>query len=294
MENINVSVIIPAYNEEKHIGKCLSSLLNQDYQNLEIIVVDDGSKDGTKEIVKEHPVKLLVQNHKGAGAARNNGAKEAKGEILVFVDADQFFDKSYVSELVKPIIDGKCIGTHHLIERIANLDKIWALCWRRQMSEKEHVLPEESGIFRAILKEKFISAGGFDPEKGYFDDTTLYDKLKVKAKGTNAICYHHVPETLREIFNQKKWMGESEKRLFSPYLLISLLRISFPLAIFYWPYLFFYFAFISYFSFKRCWKDKSLKLLIAFYVYQMVSSLGIVYGYINWLGLKFQIVVFMQ
>ncbi len=283
MKSVIVSVVIPAYNEEKHIGKCISSLLSQDYSDLEIIVVDDGSKDSTKEIVKKYPVKFLSQDHKGAGAARNYGASEAKGDILVFVDADQFFDKSYVSELVKPIIEGKCIGTHHLIERIANLDKIWALCWRRQMSEKEHMLPEEAGIFRAILKEKFISAGGFNPEKGYFDDTTLYDKLKVKAKGTNAICYHYVPETLREIFNQKKWMGESEKRLVSPYLSVSLLRISFPLAIFYLPYLLFYFTFLSYFSFRRCWGDKSIKLLMAFYVYQMVSSMGIVYGYINWL-----------
>lgn len=284
MVGIKISVIVPTYNEQKYIGKCISSLLDQDYDDLDIIIVDDGSTDKTIEIVKKYPVNLLTQSHKGAGAARNYGASYAKGMILVFVDADQFFDKSYISELTMPIINGKCIGTHHLQERIANLDKIWALCWRRQMSEKEHTLPKESSIFRAILKDKFLDAGGFDIKKGYFDDTTLYNKLRVKAKGvSNAVCYHHVPETLMEIFNQKKWIGESQERIVSPYLLVSVVRISFPIALLYPYYLFFYFMFLSYFSLRKCLRDKNLKLILAFYIFQIVSSLGWMYGYINWL-----------
>ena len=103
MRTTLVSVIIPAYNEEGDIELCLKSLKNQSRKKIEVIVVDDGSTDRTVEIVKEHKVKLLKQNHGGPGAARNRGAKQAKGEILIFIDADMHFPKDYIKNLIAPI-----------------------------------------------------------------------------------------------------------------------------------------------------------------------------------------------
>src|SRR4030067_2885578 len=105
-----ISTIIPAYNEEDMIKSCLETLKKQSYSPVEIIVVDDGSLDSTRKIIEDFSsIKLLTQNHKGPGPARNLGASVAKGEILVFVDADMTFDRNFIRDLVKPIIEGKAI-----------------------------------------------------------------------------------------------------------------------------------------------------------------------------------------
>lgn len=89
-EKIFVSIIVPAYNEEDHIAKCLDSLLSLDYpkDEYEIIVANDGSTDKTAEIVEKFPVKLINLKKVGQSKARNAGVEAAKGEILAFIDAD--------------------------------------------------------------------------------------------------------------------------------------------------------------------------------------------------------------
>lgn len=101
---IKVSVIIPVYNAEKYLEECLNSLCSQTEQNIEIICVDDGSADGSVEIlnrfVKEDSrIRIIKGNHAGGGAARNTGLKEAKGEYVAFVDADDFVDADYIEKL---------------------------------------------------------------------------------------------------------------------------------------------------------------------------------------------------
>src|SRR3989338_5607166 len=134
MKNKLVSVIIPIYNEEEVIENCLESLAKQSYKDLEVILVDDGSTDRTLEIIRNWKfeignLKLLEQKHMGPGVARNLGASEANGDILVFVDADMAFDKNFVKDLVKPILDGKSIGTFSKNEFVTNKDNIWSICW---------------------------------------------------------------------------------------------------------------------------------------------------------------------
>jgi glycosyltransferase involved in cell wall biosynthesis len=94
-----VSVIIPTFNQEKLIGECIGSLLCQSYEQelIEIIVVDNGSTDGTAEIVKTFPVKLIMETKRGPAAARNAGIKIAAGEILIFMDHDCFADRDFVA-----------------------------------------------------------------------------------------------------------------------------------------------------------------------------------------------------
>lgn len=92
-----VSVIIAAYNCDKYINQCIDSLLNQSFKNFEIIVVDDGSTDRTYSILNEYKTKnknlyVYRQKNKYAGVARNNGLSRAKGEYVLFLDADDFFE----------------------------------------------------------------------------------------------------------------------------------------------------------------------------------------------------------
>ena len=105
MEKELISVIIPCYNVEKYIDRCMESVLNQTYRNLEIILVDDGSTDGTGEIIKkyaehDHRIKILHQKNKGAGAARNAGMEIASGSYIGFVDSDDWIAEDMYEYLI--------------------------------------------------------------------------------------------------------------------------------------------------------------------------------------------------
>lgn len=100
-----VSVIIPAYNASAFIGKCLESIQCQTLSDIEVIVVDDGSTDNTREIVgafasKDARISLIKQQNSFAGVARNNGMKHAEGEYLYFLDADDFIAETMLEDMV--------------------------------------------------------------------------------------------------------------------------------------------------------------------------------------------------
>src|SRR5215218_5526383 len=96
-----VSVIITTYNHSHYLPQAISSVLRQDFQNKEIIVVDDGSKDNTKEIVAQYPqVRYIYQTNKGLSAARNTGIDNSTGEYLIFLDADDWFFEGCLKESV--------------------------------------------------------------------------------------------------------------------------------------------------------------------------------------------------
>ena len=97
-----VSVIVPSYNYLRYIGKCLESVVNQDYPNIEIIVVDDGSTDGSLEYLESlgAPIRVFHQKNQGVSVARNHGILESTGEFIAFLDADDFWDASKISKQV--------------------------------------------------------------------------------------------------------------------------------------------------------------------------------------------------
>ena len=100
-----VSVIIPVYNAEQYLRQCLDSVINQTLQDIEIICVDDGSQDNSIAILKEYTTRdsrfrLIREKNRGAGAARNQGLREATGEYLSFLDADDFFEPEMLEKAV--------------------------------------------------------------------------------------------------------------------------------------------------------------------------------------------------
>lgn len=100
---IEVSVIIPAYNAAKTIERCIRSVLNQSYNNFECIVVDDGSKDNTAEVVKginDERIRYIYKENGGVSSTRNRALKEAKGEYICFMDADDYQSEQALSLLV--------------------------------------------------------------------------------------------------------------------------------------------------------------------------------------------------
>ena len=108
MEEELISVILPIYNVEKYLEKCLKSVINQTYKNLEIILVDDGSKDNSPQICDEYAVKdkRIVVIHKSNGGlsdARNAGIEIAKGKYITLIDSDDYVEKDYVQFLYQLI-----------------------------------------------------------------------------------------------------------------------------------------------------------------------------------------------
>lgn len=108
-----VSIIIPTLNSDRTIGKCLESIKNQSYKNIEIIIIDAGSKDKTIDVAKEYGVDIYTLNNSGMSEATNYGVKKSKGLYIYRVDSDVIIDKTLVSEaIVKCEIeeyDGVCI-----------------------------------------------------------------------------------------------------------------------------------------------------------------------------------------
>ena len=97
------SIIIPVYNVEKYLKKCLDSVFNQTYKDYEVIVVNDGTKDNSMDIVKDYDVKVINQKNQGLSAARNAGVKKATGEYLIFLDSDDYWKKGLLKELSKSL-----------------------------------------------------------------------------------------------------------------------------------------------------------------------------------------------
>lgn len=101
-----VSIIIPVYNCEKYLDKCLSSVIAQSYQKLEIIVINDGSNDNSGKMIQEYAdnyanILPINQANSGVSAARNNGIEKASGEYLLFVDGDDYLETEYIKKLVE-------------------------------------------------------------------------------------------------------------------------------------------------------------------------------------------------
>ena len=109
MDNL-ISVIIPVYNVEKYLSRCLESVMKQTYRNIEIIVVDDGSPDNCGKICDEYALKddrIIVIHKKNAGVscARNDGIEKAKGKFICFVDSDDYVMPDYIEKLYNVLVD---------------------------------------------------------------------------------------------------------------------------------------------------------------------------------------------
>ena len=110
ISNDLISIIVPSYNVEDYIDKCVDGLCKQDYDNIEIILVDDGATDGTgckcdEWAARDERVKVIHQENKGLSGARNAGIKAAKGKYISFIDSDDMVATDYVSTLYKCIQD---------------------------------------------------------------------------------------------------------------------------------------------------------------------------------------------
>lgn len=112
MQNTNplVSIIMPAFNAEKSIGRAIESVLNQTYSNLELIIINDGSTDGTSDVVRKYKdvrIRLIEQLNAGPSGARNTGLTEVTGKYVVFIDSDDWYETDYVEKMISSKMDNQ-------------------------------------------------------------------------------------------------------------------------------------------------------------------------------------------
>lgn len=183
-----VSVIIPMYNSEKTIKRALDSVINQDYKNFEIIVVNDGSIDGSRNIVEEYikvndayNIRLINQDNAGVSIARNNGIKMASGDYVALLDSDDYWEKNKLYEQIKILEsnhDIYLLGTWtKTIKEKENVNKIKYISFRRLLFR--NVFTTSSVIIR---KDVFSSIGYFNTSKKYSEDYDLWLRIGKKHK----------------------------------------------------------------------------------------------------------------
>ena len=119
-----ISIIVPVYNSQQHLEQCIESLVNQSYRNIEILLVDDGSTDGSLEIIEnfaqhDQRIKVIVESNLGVAAARNTGLDHVTGDYICFVNSDDFVGKDYCQHLLNLCLKGNvevAIGEYNYID----------------------------------------------------------------------------------------------------------------------------------------------------------------------------------
>ena len=167
---MKVSVIIPTFNRKKTLGRAIESVRNQSLSPFEILIIDDGSNDGTKEWVKEsfQDIKYIYQNNQGVSSARNKGIKYAYGDWIAFLDSDDEWLPSKLYEQVKAIGSNPEIKFFHTNE-------IWIRNEVRVNQMKKH--KKHGGyIFEKCLDICRVSPSSVLIKKEIFDDIGTFDE----------------------------------------------------------------------------------------------------------------------
>ncbi len=214
-----MSFIVPAYNEEKCIERTIESLLDIDYPNYEIIVVDDGSQDATHALAQRFArrgVKVVQRPNGGKARALNLGLFFAKGEIIVTVDADSLVARDSLHELVRLFADPQVMavaGNVKVLNRVNLLTRLQALEYVRDINIVRRafdvfgatmVVPGVLGAFRRPVLD---DVGSYDPDTVTEDFDTTVKVLKagsVVQATTIAEGYTEAPETLGDLYRQRK------------------------------------------------------------------------------------------
>jgi glycosyltransferase involved in cell wall biosynthesis len=208
-----ISIIVPAYNAAQTLPACLAALQRQTQPPDEIIVVDDGSQDQTTQVARAYGAQLLEQPHQGPAIARNLGIYQARGDIVLFTDADCEPVPTWVAEMMRPFTDPRVVGVKgsyrtHQQERVARLVQceFEERYDRLERLETIDFIDTYSAAFRlAVLREM----GGFDPAFPRADNEDVELSYRLSRAGCRlmfnrqAVVYHWHPSTWRAYLCRK-------------------------------------------------------------------------------------------
>lgn len=194
-----VSIIVPIYNTEKYLTPCLESILAQTYENLEIILVDDGSTDNSKKIAddfakKDSRVKVFSQSNSGQSSARNLGIKKSTGEFISFIDSDDKIDKRFIEKLIAPFLENEktCLtvcGIHYKRLKNKTAEDVYISKVKPQKTRETkksyilRLLATDGRLYSSVnklYKTEFVKKLNFDEKLNFAEDTKfVLDYLKL-------------------------------------------------------------------------------------------------------------------
>ncbi|AEX85666.1 glycosyl transferase [Marinitoga piezophila KA3] len=318
MEEKKVSIIIPVLNEEKHIEKCIDSLINNDYENKEIIVVDGMSEDRTRDILRKYEnIRIIDNPDKTTPIALNIGLKNATGDYIMIAGAHTTYSKNYISACVRRLDEDKCDVAGGKMVTIQGKDTpvakaisivlshpfgIGGAKYRLESDKEEYVDTVAYGVYK---REVFEKLGGFVEKLRRNQDIEM--NLRIKNAGfrimlvPEAEAYYYARDNFKDLwknnFNNGLWVILSThyaRKAFSlrhlvPLFFVLFLVLGGVFSIFYpivrIPYfsiLGLYLILSLYFSFDISRKNKDFKLffptLFSFWTLHVSYGLGSLYG----------------
>lgn len=243
-----ISIIIPAYNVEDYIEKCLLSVFNQNYKDYEVIVINDGSTDNTLNIIKKFKnIKLINQKNKGLSMARNTGVKNSLGEYIFFLDSDDYISPHFLEDISKKINDEDIIRfqinvlddekiTPYPEEEFINLNGTKAF----SKIVKYHFV---ENAWAYLFKRDYYLKGRYEFQNGYHEDYGLIPLVIIKANKVssyNIVGYNYYQRNnsimnnnnynktlikVEDFYNHYKYLiNKDDNQIYKSYLANSLIK----------------------------------------------------------------------
>ena len=219
MDKNLVSVVIPTYNASNFLIRAIQSVVNQTYKNWELIIVDDGSTDHTRQIVEEFQkkdsrIKYFFQNNKGQGAARNLGIKIANGAYIAFLDSDDEFYENKLERVMSYFVKDKNIAFIYSDASIIG-DNLY------QKRRSEVVTPYSGKIYIKLLFNNFITTSTVVVKKevlkncGLFDESDLlrnFEDYDLWLRIAKKYKIEYIPEVLTKYYFVPKMTSWKKKQ----------------------------------------------------------------------------------
>lgn len=203
LSDILISYVIPVYNVEKYIKKCVKSVQQQQHKNFEIILIDDGSTDNSASIIDElaksdKSIQCIHQKNKGVSNARNKGIEKSKGDYIIFVDSDDYLEPDYSTYFLNLIINNKCdiaigvncfcLGNQNQVKK----DNVHCEC-SEKIIEDIYLQKINVAVWNKIYKRDFIIKNNirFD-EKIWFGEGMLFNIMCLQYTDFVGVGYRKV------------------------------------------------------------------------------------------------------
>ena len=194
-----VTVIVPIYNVENYLKKCVNSIINQTYENIEIILIDDGSTDGSGTIcdeylAKDNRIKVIHKKNEGLSKARNVGIEISNGDFITFIDSDDYFDTKFIENMLKIAVESKAdliiSGLKDVFEKQKNIyadESDYYTILSKEETYRKVLLQEEIDVSaNAKLYQKEIFKNIRYPVGELYEDIKIIDKI---IENANKIVY---------------------------------------------------------------------------------------------------------
>lgn len=229
-----ISIIVPVYNVEEYLERCINSILNQTYKNWEVIFINDGSIDRSLEILKEYKekdkrIKIIDKKNAGSGAARNEGIASSRGEYIAFLDSDDWYEKNFLEKLYNNLIENNSdvvmcnprirYKDEHIIENI-NLNIFTRINLLQNPEEILKIL-EMPVIWNKIYKKDVIMKKNIKfPNCSFAEDVEFLYKVFLNVEKVSKI-EEHLYNYYKGDNSLTKKVNKNKELLFKMYIVLD-------------------------------------------------------------------------